>query len=81
MGSRLRADEGDNGFLVKHAPVWTPVNPAARRAADIVAFGKTDFKRPAQPEGLSPASVFLASPVCLCYITGIVLPVSDVVWS
>lgn len=33
------------------------------------------MKRPAQPEELSPAYVFLASPVCASYITGIVLPV------
>jgi NAD(P)-dependent dehydrogenase (short-subunit alcohol dehydrogenase family) len=34
------------------------------------------FKRPAQPEELSPAYVFLAAPVCASYITGIVLPVT-----
>ena len=34
------------------------------------------MKRPAQPEELSPAYVFLASPVCSSYITGIVLPVT-----
>ena len=46
-------------------------------AEEIVEFGKqTDFKRPAQPEELSPAYVFLASPVCSSYITGIVLPVT-----
>ena len=49
-----------------------------RCAADRVAqFGAdTDMKRPAQPEELSPAYVFLASPVCSSYITGIVLPVT-----
>ena len=34
------------------------------------------MKRAAQPEELSPAYVFLASPVCAGYITGIVLPVT-----
>ena len=34
------------------------------------------MKRAAQPEELSPAYVFLASPVCSGYITGIVLPVT-----
>ena len=34
------------------------------------------MKRPAQPEELSPAYVFLASPVCASYITGLVLPVT-----
>ena len=33
------------------------------------------MKRPAQPEEIAPAYVFLASPVCSSYITGIVLPV------
>ena len=40
-------------------------------------FGQdTDMKRAAQPEELSPAYVFLASPACSGYITGIVLPVT-----
>ncbi len=33
------------------------------------------MRRPAQPEELSPAFVFLASPVTVSYINGIVLPV------
>jgi len=61
-------------------PVWTPLNPADRSAKEIVEFGKkTDFKRPAQPEELSPAYVFLASPVCSSYITGVVLPITGTV--
>ena len=67
---------------VAPGPVWTPFNPADRSAEEIAAFGKqTDFKRPAQPEELSPAYVFLASPVCSSYITGIVLPVTGTVGS
>jgi len=43
----------------------------------VAEFGKnTDMKRAAQPGELSPAYVFLASPVCAGYITGIVLPVT-----
>jgi len=39
-------------------------------------FGKaTAFRRPAQPEEIAPAFVFLASPVTGSYITGLVLPV------
>ena len=39
-------------------------------------FGeKTAFRRPAQPEEIGPAYVFLASPVTGSYITGLVLPV------
>jgi NAD(P)-dependent dehydrogenase (short-subunit alcohol dehydrogenase family) len=58
-------------------PVWTPLNPADQPPEQIKDFGKsTDMHRPAQPEELSPAYVFLASPVCSGYITGIVLPVT-----
>ena len=40
-------------------------------------FGqKTDMKRAAQPEEISPAYVFLAAPCCSSYITGIVLPIT-----
>ena len=62
---------------VAPGPVWTPLNPADKAATDIEEFGAhTDMHRPAQPEELSPAYVFLASPVCSSYITGIVLPVT-----
>ena len=62
---------------VAPGPVWTPLNPADRPAEDVAKFGQqTDMKRAAQPEELSPAYVFLASPVCASYITGIVLPVT-----
>ncbi len=61
---------------VAPGPVWTPLNPADRQAEQVSTFGSaTEMKRPAQPEELSPAYVFLASPVCASYITGIVLPV------
>jgi NAD(P)-dependent dehydrogenase (short-subunit alcohol dehydrogenase family) len=62
---------------VAPGPVWTPLNPADKESEKLRDFGKkTDMKRPAQPEELSPAYVFLASPVCSSYITGIVLPVT-----
>ena len=62
---------------VAPGPVWTPLNPADRDAESVARFGQsTDMKRPAQPEELSPAYVFLASPACASYITGIVLPVT-----
>ncbi len=58
-------------------PVWTPLNPADQTPDKIAEFGaSTDMKRPAQPEELSPAYVFLASSVCSSYISGIVLPVT-----
>jgi NAD(P)-dependent dehydrogenase (short-subunit alcohol dehydrogenase family) len=62
---------------VAPGPVWTPLNPADSPAEEVQKFGAdTDMKRPAQPEELSPAYVFLASPVCSGYINGIVLPVT-----
>ena len=57
-------------------PVWTPLNPADKPADKVEKFGQTsDMGRPAQPEEISPAYVFLASPVCSSYISGIVLPI------
>lgn len=70
-------EQGIRVNAVAPGPVWTPLNPADRSSEEIVEFGKkTVFKRPAQPEELSPAYVFLASPVCASYITGMVLPVT-----
>ena len=70
-------DKGIRVNAVAPGPVWTPLNPADAPAEKVAQFGKnTDMKRAAQPEELSPAYVFLASPVCSGYITGIVLPVT-----
>ena len=70
-------DKGIRVNAVAPGPVWTPLNPADKDAESIQTFGAaTDMKRPAQPEELSPAYVFLASPVCASSITGIVLPVT-----
>ena len=70
-------DRGIRVNAVAPGPVWTPLNPADKKAADIRKFGAdTAFRRVAQPEELSPAYVFLASPVTASYITGIVLPVT-----
>ncbi len=61
---------------VAPGPVWTPLNPADREADKVATFGKdSDMGRPAQPEELSPAYVFLASPITASYINGAVLPV------
>jgi NAD(P)-dependent dehydrogenase (short-subunit alcohol dehydrogenase family) len=70
-------DRGIRVNAVAPGPVWTPLNPADSPAEKVAEFGRdTDMKRVAQPEELSPAYVFLASPVCAGYITGIVLPVT-----
>jgi NAD(P)-dependent dehydrogenase (short-subunit alcohol dehydrogenase family) len=61
---------------VAPGPVWTPLNPADKDAAGVAKFGAdSDMKRPAQPEEISPAYVFLASPVCSSYVNGVILPV------
>jgi len=57
-------------------PVWTPLNPADQSAERVRDFGKSSaMGRPAQPEELAPAYVFLAAPSCASYISGAVLPV------
>ncbi|ASC67696.1 SDR family oxidoreductase [Achromobacter denitrificans] len=71
------AGQGVRVNAVAPGPVWTPLNPADQDARKIQEFGKhTDLGRPAQPEEISPAYVFLASPACASYITGIVLPIT-----
>jgi NAD(P)-dependent dehydrogenase (short-subunit alcohol dehydrogenase family) len=61
---------------VAPGPVWTPLNPSEKEAEDVSSFGaKTPMKRPAQPEEVAPAYVFLASPHCSSYITGEILPI------
>lgn len=70
-------EQGIRVNAVAPGPVWTPLNPADQTPEQLKEFGaQTDYKRPAQPEELSPAYVFLASPVCSGYITGIVLPIT-----
>jgi NAD(P)-dependent dehydrogenase (short-subunit alcohol dehydrogenase family) len=56
--------------------VWTPLNPADVDAEKVSKFGgDVGMKRPAQPEEVAPAYVFLAAPACSSYITGEILPV------
>jgi NAD(P)-dependent dehydrogenase (short-subunit alcohol dehydrogenase family) len=72
-------DRGIRVNCVAPGPVWTPLNPADpgldRKA--VARFGK-DYAmgRPAQPEELAPAYVYLASNADSSYVTGIILPVT-----
>ena len=70
------APDGITANAVAPGPVWTPLNPADKDKDDIAEFGaQTPMKRPAQPEEIAPAYVFLASAQCSVYITGEVLPI------
>lgn len=61
---------------VAPGPVWSPLNPTDKEPEDVSQFGsQTPMKRPAQPEEIAPAYVFLASPQCSSYITGEILPI------
>lgn len=71
-------DQGIRVNAVAPGPVWTPLNPsdAGLPAAKVARFGKDNpMGRPAQPEELAPAYVFLASNADSSYITGTVLQV------
>jgi NAD(P)-dependent dehydrogenase (short-subunit alcohol dehydrogenase family) len=69
-------DRGIRVNAVAPGPVWTPLNPADKSADRVTKFGgETPMKRPAQPEEIAPAFVFLAAPSCSSYITGEILPI------
>ena len=66
-----------DGVLMSWAVTKGPsLNPADKQADKVAQFGaSTQMKRPAQPEEIAPAYVFLASPQCSSYITGEILPI------
>jgi NAD(P)-dependent dehydrogenase (short-subunit alcohol dehydrogenase family) len=75
LGSHL-VDRGIRVNAIAPGPVWTPLNPADKPAEAVAKFGSdTPMKRPAQPEEIAPAFVFMAAPSCASYITGEVLPI------
>jgi NAD(P)-dependent dehydrogenase (short-subunit alcohol dehydrogenase family) len=69
-------DRGIRVNAVAPGPVWTPLNPAdpGLPPDKVAEFGKKQpIGRPAQPEEIAPAYVFLASDADSSYITGIIL--------
>jgi NAD(P)-dependent dehydrogenase (short-subunit alcohol dehydrogenase family) len=60
---------------VAPGPVWTPLNPADKPEKTPEFGAQTPMGRPAQPEEIAPAFVFLASPQTASYITGEILPI------
>jgi NAD(P)-dependent dehydrogenase (short-subunit alcohol dehydrogenase family) len=73
--SGLLAPLGIRVNAVAPGPVWTPLNPSDN-PGKMKSFGaETRMKRPAQPEEISPAYLFLASPQMSSFITGEILPV------
>jgi len=75
-------DKGIRVNAVAPGPVWTPLNPSDQGLTpeEVSGFGdetgSSPMERPAQPEELAPAYVFLASGADSSYITGVVLPVT-----
>ena len=71
-------DKGIRVNAVAPGPVWTPLNPSddGMSPKQVATFGQdSPMGRPAQPEELAPAYVFLASNADSSYITGTVLQV------
>lgn len=71
-------EKGIRVNAVAPGPVWTPLNVAdtGTDPEKVSKFGsQAPIGRPAQPEELAPAYVFLASNADSSYITGIVLEV------
>ena len=71
-------DRGIRVNAVAPGPVWTPLNPAdpGLPPKKVAQFGAANpLGRPAQPEEIAPAFVFLASDADSSYITGTIMPV------
>ncbi len=74
-------DKGIRANCVAPGPVWTPLNIADTGTSpeEVSKFGDetghSPMGRPAQPEEVAPAFVFLASEADSSFINGVVLPV------
>ncbi len=75
-------DRGIRVNCVAPGPVWTPLNVADKGTTpkEVSRFGQetghSPMGRPAQPEEVAPAFVFLASEDDSSYITGAIIPVT-----
>jgi NAD(P)-dependent dehydrogenase (short-subunit alcohol dehydrogenase family) len=69
------APRGIRVNAVAPGPVWTPLNPSDNPEQMKTFGGNTRMKRPAQPEEVAPAYLFLASAQMSSFITGEILPV------
>ena len=66
--------EGIRVNAVAPGPVWTPLHGAVSAGDTVAVFGQdTPMNRPAQPEEIAPAIVFLASSSDAGYISGEIL--------
>jgi NAD(P)-dependent dehydrogenase (short-subunit alcohol dehydrogenase family) len=79
LGRQL-VERGIRVNAVAPGPVWTPLNPsdAGMTPERVATFGqKNPMGRPAQPEELAPAYVFLASEADSSYVTGLASQAMD----
>lgn len=75
--AQMLIDKGIRVNAIAPGPVWTPLNPAdpGFSPEKLAEFGgKQPIGRPAQPEEIAPAYVFLASDADSSYISGAILP-------
>ncbi|MCA0294494.1 MAG: SDR family oxidoreductase [Actinobacteria bacterium] len=62
---------------VAPGPIWTPLQPATRDAAEVEHFGEdSPLGRAGQPAEVAPAFVFLASERTASYVSGTILGVT-----
>ena len=77
LGKQLLKSKGIRVNCVAPGPVWTPLNASARPAENMASYGDDNpMGRPAQPEELAPAYVYLASAADSGFVNGAILQVS-----
>jgi NAD(P)-dependent dehydrogenase (short-subunit alcohol dehydrogenase family) len=75
--AQMLVQRGIRVNAVAPGPVWTPLNPAELPPEEVENFGASlPLGRPAQPEEIAPAYVFLASSADSSFITGEVLDIA-----